>query len=431
MKKMNAFVIIIALLIGACTNTSSQNTPTASSSDENWQTFTNNEAGYTLRVPSTWSQKVLPDQNSGSIHGEAYTGAEGGVEIYWGVGFGGACPSGTTTVHLVDVEVTTCYTNNSDGTESWNQIDYVVPGGNTFSNRAYTSNSEQSSHDLILLVLSTLSFIIPTQTETNSGIANPASQNCINKGGTLTIETRGDGGQFGVCTFEDNRQCEEWALMRGECPVGGLKVTGYVTPAAKYCVITGGTYVITGESNTENEQGNCTFSSGVRCDVWDYYNGKCSSTTGAVSTPGLTIQPLIMEVCDGEAQAMSHTLNDLIPTQSEAPLSDPVNNATGTGCESTITGTGEQFESPAAVVGELGNMLKEEGWTVDPMLVADGPTGTAQGYRKDNQICWVGAEWFPDASANCPKDQPITKCDITPQQKSYTVTLNCGVENGK
>ena len=76
-------------------------------------------------------------------------------------------------------------------------------------------------------------------------IANPASQNCIDQGGTLQIEERGDGGQYGICYFEDNRQCEEWALLNGACPVGGVKVTGYITPAAQYCAITGGTYAIT------------------------------------------------------------------------------------------------------------------------------------------------------------------------------------------
>ena len=152
-----------------------------------------------------------------------------------------------------------------------------------------------------------------SQPQSNAGMANPASENCVASGGTLTIQTRGDGGQYGVCTFEDNRQCEEWALMRGECPAGGLKVTGYVTPAARYCVITGGTYAITGESNTDNEQGTCTFANGVVCDVWEYYNGKCLSTTDSTSTATASIQPLTMEVCDGEAQAMSHTLDDLNP----------------------------------------------------------------------------------------------------------------------
>jgi putative hemolysin len=92
----------------------------------------------------------------------------------------------------------------------------------------------------------------------------------------LQIETRGDGGQFGVCYFEDNRQCEEWALFRGDCPVGGLKVTGYITSAARYCAITGGDYTITGNSNQEDEQGTCAFKDGSTCDAWDYYNGVCS-----------------------------------------------------------------------------------------------------------------------------------------------------------
>jgi len=121
-----------------------------------------------------------------------------------------------------------------------------------------------------------------------TGMANPASVNCTAQGGTLEIETRGDGGQYGVCYFEDNRQCEEWALYRGDCPAGGIKVTGYITPAARYCAITGGTYTIFGNSNTDQEQGTCQFKDGTVCDAWDYYNGKCSpnqATPAAEPTP--------------------------------------------------------------------------------------------------------------------------------------------------
>lgn len=107
-------------------------------------------------------------------------------------------------------------------------------------------------------------------------IANPASQSCIVQGGTLEIRQRPDGGQFGVCLFEDNRQCEEWALLRGDCPVGGLKITGYITDAAQYCAITGGTYTITGAGNSDKEQGTCTFKSGETCDAWEYFQGTCA-----------------------------------------------------------------------------------------------------------------------------------------------------------
>lgn len=110
------------------------------------------------------------------------------------------------------------------------------------------------------------------------GLANPASQNCTAVGGMLQIETRADGGQFGVCTFEDNRQCEEWALLRGDCPAGGVKVSGYITEAGRYCAITGGEYAVTTPGDAQTEEGRCTFANGVVCDAWAYYNGACSAT---------------------------------------------------------------------------------------------------------------------------------------------------------
>jgi len=72
-----------------------------------------------------------------------------------------------------------------------------------------------------------------------ANLANPASTNCIQKGGKLEMRNN-KLGQYGVCLFEDNRQCEEWALMRGECPAGGIKITGYDNDAEIYCAITGG-----------------------------------------------------------------------------------------------------------------------------------------------------------------------------------------------
>jgi putative hemolysin len=90
------------------------------------------------------------------------------------------------------------------------------------------------------------------------------------------IETAGSGGQYGVCLFEDNRQCEEWALLRGECPVGGLKITGYVTPQARYCAIHGGAYTITVQQTaTAAEQGDCTLPGKPACDALALYDRRC------------------------------------------------------------------------------------------------------------------------------------------------------------
>ena len=282
MKHLTTTLITLSLailLLGACVPApAAPASPVALPTAATWQTDTNAEVGFSIKMPPTWSQQTLLDQNAGAIHGQAFTGSEGGVEVYWGVGFGGACPSGTEPVQLAHGEVPACHATQADGTEVWSQIGYQVSGGNSFSMRAYTSNAEPSSHDLVLQVLATLTFMPPAQPPTGAAVANPASENCIKQGGTVSIVARGDGGQYGICTFEDNRQCEEWALLRGDCPIGGVKVTGYITPAAQYCAITGGTYAVTGNSGADDEQGTCTFKDGAQCAAWDYYNGKCAQS---------------------------------------------------------------------------------------------------------------------------------------------------------
>lgn len=105
--------------------------------------------------------------------------------------------------------------------------------------------------------------------------ANPASANCVKAGGRLAIEKK-PGGEYGVCYFDDNRQCEEWALLRGECPVGGRKVTGYATAAGRYCAIIGGQYSVTSGADATDENGNCTLGNGKVCEAEEFYVGACT-----------------------------------------------------------------------------------------------------------------------------------------------------------
>ena len=108
------------------------------------------------------------------------------------------------------------------------------------------------------------------------GLANPASGHCGEVGGELRIESLGDRGQIGVCYFEDGRQCEEWALFRGECPVGGRRVTGFVTERARYCAIRGGRYEMTrAETATEPERGRCSLPDGSVCAAAGAGSGNC------------------------------------------------------------------------------------------------------------------------------------------------------------
>jgi hypothetical protein len=61
------------------------------------------------------------------------------------------------------------------------------------------------------------------------GMGNPASENCIAKGGrVVVIET--PLGQSGVCVFPDGSRCEEWRFFRGECAPGKCRAENGVCP---------------------------------------------------------------------------------------------------------------------------------------------------------------------------------------------------------
>jgi hypothetical protein len=49
----------------------------------------------------------------------------------------------------------------------------------------------------------------------------------------------------------------------------------------------------------------------------------------------------------------------------------------------------------------------------------------ASGYRKGKDLCLLNVRWAPAPGANCPQDQPISACNLRPEQRAYTITLNC------
>lgn len=149
------------------------------------------------------------------------------------------------------------YANSDESIVFWNKGDSAFITENnqeTFSNCNLEANDSGTGS---------------TPSVGSVGLANPASTNCVNKGGQV-IMRENKLGQYGVCLFEDNRQCEEWALLRGECPVGGMKITGYENDAQAYCVITGGKVEGLGTDSVL-----CQRIDGTYCEVTANFNGDC------------------------------------------------------------------------------------------------------------------------------------------------------------
>ena len=155
MKMWIVFTLSVCLFLAAACTPAPAATPPAAGSD-GWQTYSN-PLGFSIRYPATWSEEEVAQQAGETFQTVSLKGAEGGVNLRWGVGFGGACPQGYTTVKVAEGELSACYTKNADGTELWAQIGKQLET-TSFSADARTNNADPASHDLVLQVLSTLSF---------------------------------------------------------------------------------------------------------------------------------------------------------------------------------------------------------------------------------------------------------------------------------
>lgn len=168
MKIFNTSIFItpvIMLLLTACgatvqhTPTVAENSTQVSSSgiDSTWKTYANEQIGFRIQYPANWQEQDLPDENDGQRHHIALQGPEGGVELIWGTGLGGACPEGYQPMTVANGSWSACHTQKENGTDLWNLASQ--PLGNTdFAGFVYTNDTTAESRAVVLQVVSTLSF---------------------------------------------------------------------------------------------------------------------------------------------------------------------------------------------------------------------------------------------------------------------------------
>lgn len=129
----------------------------ASGVDATWKTYTNPQVGFSIQMPSNWQEQDLPDLAGGNMHHIALNGPEGGVELRWGTGFGGACPDGYQPIAVAKGTLPACHTQREDGTDVWSVTGQ--PLENTgFGGEVYTNDTTAESRAVVLQVVSTLSF---------------------------------------------------------------------------------------------------------------------------------------------------------------------------------------------------------------------------------------------------------------------------------
>jgi len=105
------------------------------------------------------------------------------------------------------------------------------------------------------------------------GIANPASEYCVEQGGEVEIVDEA-GGEVGYCNLPDGTRIEEWEFFRSSTGTGTV---GIANPASEYCVEQGGEVDIVDEAG--GQVGYCNLPDGTRIEEWEFF--RSSTETGS------------------------------------------------------------------------------------------------------------------------------------------------------
>lgn len=177
MRKRSIFIIFVMVLT-ACSSLAqnpqsasptpgvSPTTAPSSAVEATWQTYRNAEAGFSINYPADWQEQDLPDENGGQRHHISLQGPEGGIELAWGIGFGGACPAGYQPIAIAQGTLPACHTQREDGTDIWSLAPPSI-GDTSYGGFVYTNDTTAESREVVLHVISTLSFP-PSSTSTGA-----------------------------------------------------------------------------------------------------------------------------------------------------------------------------------------------------------------------------------------------------------------------
>jgi hypothetical protein len=145
------------------------------------------------------------------------------------------------------------------------------------------------------------------------------------------------------------------------------------------------------------------------------------ATEAPVQPAASVYQPVSAEVCQILQESATESLGLTFTMETGTPFTDFASGETGLGCTLTATTNGTVLSGQYEAVAKLVNGFV--GWTENPLYAADGPTGTAIGMTRDSGLLLISVGWRPAAEANCPTDQPISACELTPEQRLYTVKI--------
>lgn len=147
--------------------------------------------------------------------------------------------------------------------------------------------------------------------------------------------------------------------------------------------------------------------------------------------PEAPLVPLPLDACRGLRDALSEALGLEGDVREAVAFLDPAGPSRGEGCRITLTGRGDRLPGLSETAGAVRAVLEKRGWTEDPACAADGPLGTAGGFRKDRALVLYRVVVEPAPGAGLLSNEPVSMAELLPEERLYTIVVEGAQRPGK
>jgi hypothetical protein len=107
---------------------------------------------------------------------------------------------------------------------------------------------------------------------------------------------------------------------------------------------------------------------------------------------------------------------------SEDDFTDLADRSEGRSCHIAASASGQAFGAPAELMAKVAPLFAS--WKEDPARGDSGPAEIEKGFTSGNRLAAVDVGWEPGPGVSCSDKEPLSACNIQPQQKLWTVTVD-------
>jgi hypothetical protein len=147
--------------------------------------------------------------------------------------------------------------------------------------------------------------------------------------------------------------------------------------------------------------------------------------------PQPPLVPFSPDRCEELLDALSEALGLEGVLEESVLFLEPAGTSRGEACRITLTGTGEQLPGLAETAGAVRSLLEKRGWTEDPAWAADGPLGTAGGFRKEGSLVVYRVVVEPAPEAGLLSNRPVSMAELLPEERLYSIVVEGAQRRGK